>query len=148
VARAITEFTKFRAKWFWCSLLAVLAWAAWAICAKIASNELTPNAMQFFFSIGAAPLAVLLLIKQRFKLEKDSLGIFYGIANGLISSVGNLALVAAFRSGGNTAVITTATSLYPMITVGLAIVVLRERLTGRQMLGIGFAAAAIVIFSL
>jgi transporter family protein len=70
------------------------------------------------------------------------------VTNGLLSSVGNLALLAAFRSGGNTAVITTATSLYPMITVGLAILILRERLTKRQMLGIGFAAAAIVIFSL
>ena len=139
---------KLRVKWFWCSVFTVLAWAAWAICAKIGSNELSANSMQFFFSIGAAPLAVLLLIKQRFKLERDSLGIFYGVTNGLLSSVGNLALLAAFRSGGNTAVITTATSLYPMITVGLAILILRERLTKRQMLGIGFAAAAIVIFSL
>jgi len=140
--------TKLQVKWFWCSLLTVLAWAAWAICAKIGSNELSASAMQFFFGIGAAPLALLLLIKQGFKFERDSLGIFYGVANGLLSSVGNLALLAAFRSGGNTAVITTATSLYPMITVGLAIVVLRERLTRRQILGVGFAAAAMMIFSL
>jgi transporter family protein len=139
---------KLRVKWFWCSVLTVLAWAAWAICAKIGSNELSVNAMQFFFSIGAAPLAVLLLIKQHFTLERDSRGIIYGVTNGLLSSVGNLALLAAFRSGGNTAVIAAATSLYPMITVALAILFLRERLTKRQLLGIGFAAAAIVIFSL
>jgi bacterial/archaeal transporter family protein len=144
----MTILTPLRVKWLWCSLLTVVAWAAWAICLKIGSNELSAGAMQFFFAIGAAPLAILLLIKQRFKMERDSLGIFYGVANGLLSSVGNLALLAAFRSGGNTAVITTATSLYPMITVGLAIVVLRERLTRRQILGIGFAAAAMVIFSL
>src|SRR5260370_19906988 len=134
---------KLRVKWFWCSVFTVLAWAAWAICAKIGSNELSANAMQFFFSIGAAPLAVLLLIKQRFKLERDSLGIFYGVTNGLLSSVGNLALFLPFRSGGNTAGITPATSLYPRITVGVPILILQERLTRRQILGIGLSAARI-----
>jgi len=137
-----------RQKWFVCSFLAVLLWGAWALCSKLGSNYLSASAMQFFFALGAAPVAIALLIKRRGQMEKDSLGIFYGVANGLLSSVGNLALVAAYRSGGNTAVITTATSLYPMITVLLAITVLRERLTGKQILGLGFAVAAMVIFSL
>jgi bacterial/archaeal transporter family protein len=141
-------FAKLRVKWLWCSLLTVLLWAAWAICSKIGSNQLSANAMQFFFAVGAAPVGVMLLVRRHFKLEKDALGISYGVANGLLSSVGNLALVAAYRSGGNTAVITTATSLYPMITVALAITVLRERLTRKQLLGLGFAAAAMVIFSM
>ena len=137
-----------RQKWFVCSFLAVLLWGAWALCSKLGSNYLSASAMQFFFAVGAVPVAIALLIKRRGQMEKDSLGIFYGVANGLLSSVGNLALVAAYRSGGNTAVITTATSLYPMITVLLAITVLRERLTGKQILGLGFAVAAMVIFSL
>jgi drug/metabolite transporter (DMT)-like permease len=139
---------KLNVKWFWCSVLAILLWGAWALCSKLGSIDLSANAMQFLFALGAAPVALLLLIKQRFKFETDALGIFYGVANGLLSSVGNLALLAAYRSGGNTAVVTTATSLYPMITVALAIVVLRERLTKKQCLGLGFAVAAMVVFSL
>jgi drug/metabolite transporter (DMT)-like permease len=58
-----------------------------------------------------------------------------------------LAFFAAFRTGGNTSVITAATSLYPMITVALAVTILRERLTWLQIAGLGFAAAAFIIFS-
>jgi EamA domain-containing membrane protein RarD len=45
-------------------------------------------------------------------------------------------------------VITVTTSLYPMITVVLALLFLRERLTKMQTLGLGLAVAAIVLFSL
>ncbi len=104
--------------------------------------------MQFFYAWGAVPVGAALLAGRRFKLEKDYKGIFYGVANGLLSSLGNVALLAAYRKGGNTAVITTATALYPMITVVLAVLVLRERLTRSQVIGLGFAAVAIVMFSL
>ena len=55
---------------------------------------------------------------------------------------------AAYSTGGNTAVITTATGLYPMVSVLLAIIFLKERLTRVQVLGVLFAIAAMVIFSL
>ena len=139
---------QFRAKWFWCSVLAILCWGAWAILSKIGSRDLSSKAMQFYYAWGAVPVAIALLAGRRFKLEHDFRGIFYAVANGLLSSLGNLALLAAYRTGGNTAVITTATALYPMVTVVLAILVLRERLTSKQMVGLGFAAAAMVIFSL
>jgi len=104
--------------------------------------------MQFLFTFGALPVAVALLIARRFKLEKSLKGIFYAVANGVLSGVGGLALFAAYRSGGNTSVITAATALYPMITVVLAVLILRERLTWVQVVGLAFAGAAIVIFSL
>ena len=137
-----------RAQWFWFSLLAVLCWGAWAILSKLGSGDLSAGAMQFYYALGAVPVAIALLWGRRFKLEKDYRGIFYATANGLLSSLGNLAVLAAYQSGGNTAVITTATALYPMVTVILAILFLHERLTPAQMAGVGFAAAAMVIFSL
>jgi len=93
-------------------------------------------------------VALVLLLARRLKLENSPRGILYAVANGVLSGIGGLAFFAAFRSGGNTSVITAATSLYPMITVTLAVTVLRERLTWVQVLGLGFAAAAFVIFSL
>jgi uncharacterized membrane protein len=140
--------SKLRAKWFWYSLLCVLSWGAWALLSKLGSNEIPAMTMQFLFTFGALPVALALLIVQRGKLEKSGKGIFYAVANGVLSAVGGLALFAAYRSGGNTSVITAATALYPMITVVLAVLILRERLTWVQVLGLGFAAAAIVSFSL
>src|SRR6266702_588513 len=102
----------FRKPWFWYSVLAVLAWGAWAVLSKLAASEIPAESLQFLFTIGI------------------------------------LALFAAFRSGGNTGVITVTSSLYPVITVALALLILRERLTRIQTLGLALAAAAIVIFSL
>jgi transporter family protein len=137
-----------RARWFWCSLLCVLSWGAWALLSKLGSTEIPADTMQFIFTFGTLPVAVALLAARKFKLEKSPRGISYAVLNGVLSGIGGLAFFAAFRSGGNTAVITAATSLYPMITVALAVAVLRERLTRVQLVGLGFAAAAFVLFSL
>jgi len=137
-----------KARWFWYSLLCVLSWGAWAMLSKLGSNEIPADTMQFIFTFGTVPVAVALLLARRFKMEKSGKGIFYAVSNGVLSGIGGLAFFAAFRAGGNTAVITAASSLYPMITVALAVTILRERLTWLQVVGLGFAAVAIVIFSI
>ncbi len=138
----------FKAKWFWYSSLCVLCWGGWALCSKLGSTEIPASAMQFIFTFGTLPVALALLVARSFKLEKSLKGIFYAVANGVLAGIGGLALFAAYRSGGNTSVITAATALYPMITVVLAVLILRERLTKLQVVGLGFAAVAMVIFSL
>lgn len=115
---------------------------------KLGSREIPPETMQFIFTIGALPVGVALLIARRGRMEKTVKGITYAVTNGILSAIGGLALFAAYHTNGNTSVITVSTSLYPMITVVLAILILRERLTATQALGLVFAAAAIVLFAL
>ncbi len=137
----------FKAAWFGYSILAVFGWGAWAILSKLGARELPAPTLQFLYAWGGGPLALLLLIGKRFKLEKDLRGILYGIANGVIAGAGNVAFLTAFRRGGNTSLVTATTALYPMVTVLLALLILRERLSRLQVLGLGFAAIAILIFS-
>ena len=54
----------------------------------------------------------------------------------------------AFRSSANTSVVTVISSLYPLVTVLLAVIFLHERLTRGQLAGLFFAVAAFVIFSI
>ncbi len=138
----------FRKPWFWYSALAVLAWGAWAVLSKLASSEIPAESLQFLFTAGTLPVAVALLVNRKLKVEPSAKGIVFSVVNGVVSAIGILALFAAFRSGGNTGVITVTSSLYPVITVALALPILRERLTRVQTLGLALAAAAIVIFSL
>jgi transporter family protein len=106
--------------------------------------------MQFIFPFGALPVVAGLLIVNRFKFENDPKGIFYGTGNGVLSAIGGLALFAALSPAHhwNTSVISAVTALYPLVTVVLAITVLRERLTLVQVVGLAFAVAAVTIFSL
>ncbi|HXJ91510.1 MAG TPA: DMT family transporter [Terriglobia bacterium] len=137
----------FRTKWFWYSVLCILCWGAWALLAKLGSEEIPPNASQFLFAFGALPVAVVLLLRRRMKLERDAPGIAYSVANGVLSGIGTWAVFAAYRTQGNAAIITTVTGMYPLITVVLAVIVLRERLTRLHILGLGFAVVAFVVFS-
>jgi transporter family protein len=136
------------ARWFWYSMLCVLCWGGWALLSKFGSREIPPEAMQFLFTIGSVPIAIALLVARRFKLEKSPRGISYGLLNGVLSAVGSLALFAAYHTNGNTAVVTASTALYPMVTVLLAVTILREKFGLVQLAGLGFAAVAIVIFSI
>jgi transporter family protein len=104
--------------------------------------------MQFLFTIGTLPIGLALLIARKFKMERSPEGIAYALLNGVLAGVGGLALFAAYHTGSNTSLVTVATALYPMITVVLAVVLLRERFRLVQVIGLGFAIVAIVIFSL
>lgn len=136
------------ARWFWYSLICVLCWGGWALLSKLGSREIPPETMQFLFTAGTVPVCLALLIGRRGKLEKNPRGITYGVLNGILSGIGGLALFAAYHTNGNTSLITVATALYPMITVVLAISILRERFRPIQAVGLVFAVIAIVIFSL
>jgi bacterial/archaeal transporter family protein len=136
-----------KARWFWYSIACVFCWGGWAFVSKLGSREIPAEPMQFIFTIGTIPVCILLLAVRRFRLEKSAKGITYGVLNGVLSGIGGLALFAAYHTNGNTSMITVATSLYPVITVVLAIAILRERLKLIQALGLVFAAIAIVIFS-
>lgn len=133
--------------WFWYSILCVLCWGGWTILAKLGSNEIPADASQFLFAWGMLPVALVLLAGRRFRLERNGKGIFYGVSCGVLAAIGGWALFAAYRTGGNTSVITVVTAMYPLFSVVLAMLVLHERLTKWHFIGLGFAAASFVIFA-
>jgi drug/metabolite transporter (DMT)-like permease len=137
-----------RTRWFWCCIFCVACWVPWVIFSKLGSEEIPARTMQYLFGWGAVPVLIAVLVLQRFRLEKNRKGILCALAVGILSASGQLAVFAAFGTGHNAAIVAVATSLYPLVTVGLAIVLLKERLTSAQIVGLGFAAAALVIFSL
>ena len=137
-----------RTRWFWCCVFCVACWVPWAIFSKYGSEQIPAPTMQYLFTWGGVPVMLAVLIMQRFRIQTSRKGIILGLTVGILSAVGQLALFAAYGTGKNAAIITTATSLYPLVTVGLAVPFLKERLTKAQIAGLGFAAIALVIFSL
>ena len=137
-----------KAKWFWYSLLCVILMGGWTLLSKIASSEISARTMQFLYPFGWVPVAVACLWSRKFRFEKSPRGILYGIAVGVLGGIGGLAFFAAYRTGGNTSAITAATGMYPLVTVVLAVLILREKLTWLHVVGLCFAAAAFLLFSL
>lgn len=137
----------FGARWFWYALLTVVGWAAWALLLKLGSLEIPDRPALFLQTLGMLPLVPALLASGKLRGPQDRRGVLYSLLNGAITGIGILFLLAAYRQGGNTGVVSVSTALYPLVTCALAFVLLRERLTRRQWLGLALSIAAIVLFA-
>jgi drug/metabolite transporter (DMT)-like permease len=70
------------------------------------------------------------------------------VCSGVGDMTANALFLLATQTGGQLAIVGVLTSLYPVSTVVLAQVLLRERLVAAQLAGVGTAAAAVVLITL
>jgi transporter family protein len=133
--------------WLWYALLCIFWWGLWGFLSKIGSEAATPMQMQILFTLGMLPVAVGMLLQMRWKLDRDRGGVTYGLLCGVATGLGTLGYYAALREQ-NASVVTPLTGLFPVLTIVLAFVVLRERLNRVQMGGMVLALASIVILSI
>jgi transporter family protein len=119
----------------------------WTLLGKLGTTEIPAPTMQFLYPFGWLPVALACFWVRRFKVERSLRGALYSVSIGVLGGIGGLAFFAACRTGGNTSAITAATAMYPLITVVLAVLILREKLTWVHVTGLVFAAVAFVLFS-
>jgi bacterial/archaeal transporter family protein len=133
--------------WFWYSIAASMCWTAWAFTARLGSKEIPPTTMQFVSAFGFLLVSLVMVAVQRPQLKQSLRGNSYALISGVLLGLGGIALYGAYRAGDNASVVTATTSLYPVATVLLAVTFLREKINRLQLLGVGFAVAAILLLS-
>ncbi len=134
-------------KWLFYALFALLWWGIFGFLGKVGSDRISPAQMQIFFTIGMVPVAIVCSIRLNFKIITNKLGVSYAFLMGIFAGLGTLAFFGAMKSG-KASLVAPVTSLYPALTVGLALIVLKEKLNKVQILGVFLAIASIVILSL
>ena len=133
--------------WLLYALVCTFWWGLWGFLSKIGSAAAAPMQLQILFTLGMLPVAIGMLWRMNWKLETNVKGASYGILSGVTTGLGVLAYYAALREQ-DASVVTPVTGLFPLLTVVLAFVVLRERLNKVQMTGMILALTAIAILSL
>ena len=134
-------------KWLIYSLLSVLSWGVFGFLGKVGADRISPAQMQIFFTIGVVPLAVVCVVRLRFKFATSKRGVSYSVLMGICAALGCLAFFGAMKVG-KASLVAPVTSLYPALTVLLALIVLKEKLNKVQTLGLILAMASIVILLL
>jgi transporter family protein len=133
-------------RWLTYALLCIIAWGTWGFVAKLGADRIAPGPLQILATAGTLPLALLAFVQLHMRLERDARGISYSVLNGVLSGIGLLAYYAA-ASRGKVSVVGPVTSLFPLLTVGLAFLFLGERLNRVQVAGVALSLVAIAIFS-
>ncbi|HXX21605.1 MAG TPA: EamA family transporter [Terriglobia bacterium] len=135
--------------WLVFSLLAVLFFGLWGTISKLVSNEMSPSMYQVAFAVGLLPvLAVVLCPSQLSVRDVQKRGMFLAFVTGILGGTGNMALYKSLDVGGKAAIVVPASSLYSVVTVVLAYLLLKERVSRSQKLGLVLAFVAIYLLSL
>jgi drug/metabolite transporter (DMT)-like permease len=135
-------------QWLRYSMLAMLAYGVWGAVSSLASQDVSPLTLQIVSTIGLFPVALVLAFSKNIHHSVNrTRGILLAMATGVLGGTGNLTLYQALRLGGEASVVFPLTGMYPLVTIILARLLLKERLNRIQGLGIALALVAIYLFS-
>src|SRR4030095_13720566 len=74
-------------------------------------------------------------------------GILYATSAGVLTCIGNAAYYSILNRGAKASTVVPLTALYPIVTIGLAVMLLRERLSRVQIAGVLLSLPAIYLFN-
>ena len=132
--------------WVIFAILAMIVWGFWGFFPKLATNYISPKSVLVYEVIGAIIVGVAVLFLVNFKPEVNAKGITFAILTGIAGTLGALFFIFAV-SRGETSVVVTTTALYPLITIILTFLILKEPITIKQGVGMIFAFAAMMLLS-
>jgi transporter family protein len=132
--------------WFFWTILAMVTFGAWGFFPKLAVNYISPQSALIYQVIGGMLVGVVGLAMLNFKPETQPMGMLYALLTGITGVLGTFFYYLA-ASRGQISIVVSLTALYPLITILLAIIFLHETLVLKQVLGLCFAVAAIVLLA-
>ncbi len=131
----------------WCGL-ALLSWGVWAIMAKIIGEAVSATHNQALSTLGILPVMLAFaFLKSPATAGNRRRGILYALAGGAVSCIGNVFYYDALSRGGKAATIVPLTALYPLATILLAMLLLKERFNRVQWGGVLVSLVAIYLFN-
>ena len=133
-------------RWFIWTLIAIFCWGIWAVLSKAVALNATQ--VQIYSTAGMVPVIALLAFSSKVRAEKHlTVGIILAFVAGLLACFGNFAYYTILEMEKASAAV-PLTALYPLVTILLAVLFLRERLNFIQILGVALSLAAIYFFNI
>ncbi len=133
--------------WFFYAVVALVLWGVTGVTQKLSTNRISSarSFLWFCWAMVAISLAVLLLVHPQGHLAQGVVA--SAVAGGALNALGAWTSFRALESGGKASIVISLISLYPLLTVLLAVLILHERLNATQLLGAGIAIVAAILLS-
>lgn len=132
--------------WLIATFLALIIYGFWGFFPKIAVTYISPQSALIYEVAGATLIGLLTLYLVGFRPDTHPKGVLFAVLTGVAGMLGTLFYFFA-ASKGKISVVVSMTALYPLITILLAAVFLREPVTIKQIFGMFFALLAIVLLA-
>ena len=134
-------------RWLLFALLTVLLWGGWGFASRKLGEALSAEQTLVISTLAMLPVMGVLAIRKSPSPGWAARGSLVALTGGLFGGIGNLAFYRLLNAGEKAATTVPLTALYPVVTVVLAVLFLRERVSPVQVVGIGLACAAIYFFN-
>jgi uncharacterized membrane protein len=127
--------------WMLYACIAIVLWGICGLFMKLGTNRLSARSMVIWVTVGFLLMVPLMWRSTTFGGLSLAM-VFVGLTGGLANGLGNWAVFLCLEKGAKASVAIPLTALYPLFTVALATIFLKERPTWLQWLGIALALAA------
>lgn len=127
--------------WMLYAAVAIVLWGVNGLFMKLGTNRVSARSMVIWVTVGFLVLLPLLWKESTLAGLSTSV-ISVGLIAGMVNGLGNWAVFACLERGAKASVAIPLTALYPLCTVILATIFLKERPSALQWLGIALAVAA------
>jgi uncharacterized membrane protein len=133
--------------WLFYAVTTTVFWGIWGAFIELPEKAGFPATLGYVvWSFTMIPCALVALYIIKWKIEYDIRSISYGMAIGFLGAGGQLILFQALRSGPAYLVFPFI-SLFPIVTIFLSYLILREKAGRKQWTGIILALVAIFFLS-
>lgn len=131
--------------WFFFGILALIFWGFWGLFPKLATNYINPKSVLIFQTMGYFLVLPFVLLSLHFRPEIHPKGIIFAICGGLAAAMGAIFFFYSIAKG-KASVVVTMTALYPLVTIILSFLLLKETITLKQTIGLILAIIAMLLF--
>jgi transporter family protein len=133
--------------WLGFAIAALVLWGVTGVTQKLSTNRITSERSFLWFCWAMVALSAAVLVVARPHWGLGTLVVSCSVAGGALNGLGAWTSFRALESGGKASIVIPIISLYPLLTVLLAVLLLGERLTWMQTAGAITAIAAAILLS-
>lgn len=133
--------------WLPATVLSLFSFGLWGFFTKLAVVHIDSKSALIYQTLGVLVIGLITLSIANFKPSTDVKGLSYAVLTGLAYGVGCLFYFVA-ASKGKIVTVVTLTALYPLVTIVLAYLLLKEAVSVKQWLGICLALVSILLMSI
>jgi transporter family protein len=134
--------------WVFYAAIALVFWGITGVTQKLATNRISSELSFLWFACAMIAISVVIALVTPLQWHVQPMILVLAVVGGTLNGLGALTSFKALESGGKASVVISLISLFPLLTVAFAVIVLHEKLSIGQGIGVVLAIVAAILLSL